>query len=439
MRRNIIILSAKIGLAVAIVPVLIYANSQGADPRFSGAPGDDGTCAACHTGTALNAGGGNVVLTSSAGTQYQPGRQQTFHITINDALAKIYGFQMTARPDSNAAIAQAGDFTARSQQIVLCDDGTPKPSSGCLVQSESVQFIEQDSPLLTNTIDVTWTPPPSNVGTVTVYVAALAANGDGTTAGDHVYTTRLTLCPVLPGLQAAPAISSVVSASGFNSKAGIAPGTWMEIYGSNFAAATCGWQAADFNGANAPASLGGVSVTVGGKNAFIDYVSARQVNAQAPDTIPIGANVPVVITNAGGASAPYSLATSAVAPALLAPPQAPFQANGRQYAVAQLADGTFTGVPSHPLKAGDVIAMYGIGFGLPGAGTVAQQATGLSNVSFALDQTAAQVLYAGLAPGFVGLYQFNIQAPNVTAGDHRLRVTAGGATMSQLVYVSVGQ
>jgi hypothetical protein len=55
-------------------------------PRYTGAPGDS-TCAnaGCHTGTALNGGGGNVQLTSSAGTSYTPGQQQTLTITITDS------------------------------------------------------------------------------------------------------------------------------------------------------------------------------------------------------------------------------------------------------------------------------------------------------------------------------------------------------------------
>jgi uncharacterized protein (TIGR03437 family) len=230
-----------------------------------------------------------------------------------------------------------------------------------------------------------------------------------------------------------------VSASGFNANAGIAPGTWVEIYGSNLAAAACSWQRADFNGANAPTSLGGVSVTIGGKSAYIDYVSAGQVNAQVPDGIPIGPSTPVVVTNSGGSSAAFAVITAAVAPALLAPAQPPFNVNGKQYVVATLSDGTFDGIPSHPAKPGDVMTLFGIGFGLPGAGMVAQQAATLSNVAFSLNQTAAQTLYAGIAPGFVGLYQFNIQAPNVAPGDYQLNATVNGMAVNQAIYVAVGQ
>jgi hypothetical protein len=112
------------GLTFVIIPALLYSYASGPDPRHSGAPGDQ-TCAqsGCHTGTSLNGGGGNVQLTSSTGTTYTPSQQQTLTITITDSKAKTYGFQMTARLDSNGTNGQAGNFTAGLQQIVVCDNG----------------------------------------------------------------------------------------------------------------------------------------------------------------------------------------------------------------------------------------------------------------------------------------------------------------------------
>src|SRR5579871_6662594 len=99
--------SPKIATTVicGLVPALLYSYSSGPDPRYTGAPGDS-TCVECHTGTALNAGGGSVQLTSSAGANYTPGQQQTLTITITDSAARVYGFQATARPDSKSASGQ---------------------------------------------------------------------------------------------------------------------------------------------------------------------------------------------------------------------------------------------------------------------------------------------------------------------------------------------
>ena len=66
-----------------------------------------------------------------------------------------------------------------------------------------------------------------------------------------------------------PSISLVVSASGFDGFSAVAPDTLVEIYGNNFAPDTRQWAGSDFTGNNAPTSLDGVQVTIGGQNAFI--------------------------------------------------------------------------------------------------------------------------------------------------------------------------
>src|ERR1051326_4928284 len=445
MERNRRILLAKAAVGLAVLPVLIHAYATGPDARHSGAPGDQ-TCAisGCHLGTALNGGGGSVQLTSSNGTAYTPGQTQTFTITVTDSKAKVYGFQMSARVDSNGSAGQAGDFTPGAQQIVICDDNTLKGANGCPANT-GVQFIEHSNPFRTNTISVQWMAPVTNVGTVTVFVAANAANGDGTSNGDHIYTTKLQLSPLSPSGNK-PSVAAVVSAGAFNAKAGVAVGTWLEIYGSNLGTTNRGWSGSDFNGNNAPTSLDGVSVTIGGKAAYVDFVSSGQVNVQVPDGIPLGAGVPVVLTNSQGESNVLSVQTASLAPSLLAPPA--WLISGKQYVVGQFTNQNFVGrtgmipgVTLRPAKAGDVVTMYGIGFGpvtpTTAAGVIDTQTTALTNKpAFLVDQTPAQVLYAGLAPGFVGLYQFNIMVPNISSGDHQLHVTVGGTTVNQTLFIT---
>jgi len=54
-------------------------------------------------------------------------------------------------------------------------------------------------------------------------------------------------------------------------------------------------------------------------------------------------------------------------------------------------------------------------------------------------ETQAKVAYAGLAPGLVGLYQFNVEVPNVPAGDSRLRLQLDGVTLNQSLFLTIGQ
>src|SRR5260370_33360269 len=118
MKRRDKILAAIVGLVVSGAVSVAYAT--GPDPRYTGAPGDDPlACTFFHTGTPLNGGGGNVAVNFPNGLFYSPGVRQTFTIVITDSLAKLYGFQMTARLESDLVKGQAGDFTPDTHQNVL--------------------------------------------------------------------------------------------------------------------------------------------------------------------------------------------------------------------------------------------------------------------------------------------------------------------------------
>src|ERR1039458_4459475 len=93
---------------VAIAPIVLYAIVAG--PGYTGAPGDNPTgCIAsgCHTGTP-NSGKGSVRIAASGGTTYVPGQTQRISVTITDSTERKYGFQLSARVDSNPKTAEAG-------------------------------------------------------------------------------------------------------------------------------------------------------------------------------------------------------------------------------------------------------------------------------------------------------------------------------------------
>src|SRR5579872_7429571 len=121
-----------------------------------------------------------------------------------------------------------------------------------------------------------------------------------------------------------PVVNSVESASAYGGFSAIAPATWIEIYGVNLAtiagihSQTRTWAGSDFNGVQAPTSLGGTTVTIGGQPAYVDYISPNQVNAQVPSGIGTGPQK-LVVTTFGGASAGTTMTVNAVEPGILAP------------------------------------------------------------------------------------------------------------------------
>src|ERR1019366_7842977 len=103
---------------------------------------------------------------------------------------------------------------------------------------------------------------------------------------------------------APPAIGGVLTASAFGGFRSIAPGTFIEIYGSNLAANSRSGNGADFNGLNAPTSLDGTTVTIGGQSAFVGYINPGQVNVLVPSNVATGVQQ-ITVTAATGTSAAY--------------------------------------------------------------------------------------------------------------------------------------
>ncbi len=224
-----------------------------------------------------------------------------------------------------------------------------------------------------------WTPPAANVGNITIYVAGNAGVGNPPTdVGDHIYATTYTLTPAVATPTPTISAGGVVSAGAFGGFTAATAGSWIEIYGSNLGpSAGYQWQASDFNGNNAPTKLQGVSVTINGQSAFLDYVSAGQVNAQIPNGVGAGPGT-VLLTTSSGSSSAYALTLNALEPGLLAPSN--FTVNGKQYVVAfnsdstaanpdyTLPNGAIPGLNSRPAKPGETLTIYGVGFGPAAAG-----------------------------------------------------------------------
>lgn len=398
-------------LWVGLGSSLLMGYSDGPPVRHTGAPGDDPrACASagCHT-TAFNPPGGGVDVRFPSGLTYTPGQAQTLTVTIADSAGIFFGFQLSARLASDPANAQAGDLSPGPGLVVLCDDGAPKSSKGCPAATP-VQFIEHNTPATKAGVwQFTWIPPSSNMGNIEIYVAGNANRTSGSPLGANIYTSKYTLVPSgAPAPKPSITPGGIVSASAFSAKAGLTAGTWLEIFGVNLSNLTGEWTAADFKNGEAPTQLNGVSVSINGKPAFVRYTSPGQVNVLSPDDPALGP-VPLTLTNSAGVTDTVTLTKLAAAPALLAPPA--FLIDGKQFVAAQFADGGFAG-KTRPAQFGDILVIYGIGFGAV-------------KPIFRIGGAESALAYSGLAPNFLGLYQFNVVVPNVGPGDVPLDAGTG--------------
>ncbi len=253
-------------------------------------------------------------------------------------------------------------------------------------------------------------------------------------------TALLSISSALAQIGTAPAISSI-SGAGLSTPpiTRITSGGMITLYGSNFTpvGVTHTLQASDItSGSTMPTNLAQTCVQIGGTAAPLYYVSSTQINAQATAVQSSGTAQVTVIANCGtvgqASSQPFSVQLASSAPEFLS-----FKNNS--VAAVEVSSGALVGTPGliaganfAPAKPGDVLSIYGVGFGAtspsvpPGIlATAAASTTGTPTVT--IGGVTAAVLYAGLAPGFAGLYQVNLTVPmGVQSGNQPIVIQVNG-------------
>jgi uncharacterized protein (TIGR03437 family) len=216
---------------------------------------------------------------------------------------------------------------------------------------------------------------------------------------------------------AAPVVNpnAVVNSASFAPQ--ISPGALATLFGNGFAAAPAG--------ASFPllTNFAGVSVSVNGLAAPILFVTPTQVNFQVPWETKVGSAT--VVVNNGQAS------NSVVVPVLAAGPGLFETSTG--HAVVLNSDFKMN-TSGNPAKEGTKVMAYLTGSGpvhpalADGAPAPANPtANATSSCTATIGTTTAEVSFAGLAPGFVGVMQVNILVPNnLGPGDYPLTVTVDG-------------
>ena len=200
----------------------------------------------------------------------------------------------------------------------------------------------------------------------------------------------------------------------------LAPGAIASLYGSGLAIST-----ATANSFPVPASLGGASIAVNGLAAPIFYASPSQINFQIPFETAAGtASVSLTVNGAVAGTAVVPIQN--IAPGLFTEP------GGGAAALNQ--DGSVN-FPGRPATAGSEIAVFLTGLGpvepVVGTGAAAPASllsTTKSAVSAFIGYMPAPVKFAGLAPGFAGLYQVNLIVPQLPGGQYSLQVSIGGVS-----------
>lgn len=215
----------------------------------------------------------------------------------------------------------------------------------------------------------------------------------------------------------------------------LAPNTWATLYGSNLAWTTATAGSEDMVGGQWPVRIAGAGVQVlfaGGTPAHLSFVSPTQINFLTPASRSPGSTTLMVVRD-GVAGPAIPVTFTDAAPGL-------FQNNSM--AAAAHADGSLL-TDDAPARPGEIVVLYGTGLGqtvVPldsqsdgrlvsttsnTAGLLIQRFADL-RVTFnesAVDQE--RILWAGLTPGFAGLYQINLQLPDSLEANPFIQVRIG--------------
>jgi uncharacterized protein (TIGR03437 family) len=240
----------------------------------------------------------------------------------------------------------------------------------------------------------------------------------------HAPRWLLAFVLAIPGFGAANYSSASIVNSATNLLDGYAPNTIITIYGERMAYDTKGIAAADVQSGKLPTVIKGVRVLVNNIPAGLYYISPTQINCLVPGLL-IPSRATVQVVHDGLAGPEVRLTLRRTAPAL-------YQLEAST-AIATLQDGTLI-TRDAPAKAGDLLTLYATGLGRTDPdlmqGEIATFAAKLKDMaSFQVflngtELERSRILYAGLAPGFAGLYQINLRLPDNIPADPEIRIAA---------------
>lgn len=210
----------------------------------------------------------------------------------------------------------------------------------------------------------------------------------------------------------------------------VAPGSLAALFGNGLALQTLA-----ANSLPLPATLAGVTVKIGGRFAPLFFVSPSQINLQVPNGLTANTATIEVFNN----SSTTPIQTGTVTLAEAAPGLFTSNANGVGQAVALNADysrnADFELTPgARPELAGGVVVLFATGIGATTPSVPDGQAAPASPAAMdmgtpivTIGGVNAPVLFSGLTPGLVGVWQLNVRIPdslptNLTTS---LRLTKG--------------
>ena len=268
---------------------------------------------------------------------------------------------------------------------------------------------------------------------------------------DHFYDVVWTLTVSGTVMGGGPSITPGGIVPIYGSTSTIQPGSWVSIYGNNL---ITGSTPANWTG-NYPTTLGGTTVMINNKPAYLSYAAPTIINLEAPDDTARGTVNLTVTTSSGSISSTVTLADQSpsfsllgdakhVAAIILRPDgSGAFGSGANSYDIVGPA-GNSLGYQTVPAKAGDTVVIFGVGFGPTNPAVAAGQQfttgapppTATDSIALRINGQPVTQSFSGLsAPG---LFQFNVTVPSgLGTGDQPIVATVNGVSTQQNVVIAL--
>jgi hypothetical protein len=161
---------------LSVFAIIFSSHSEGVESGItaSGSPGDGNNCTMCHGGGALDATT-DLITTDIPSAGYVGGTEYNITVTVADAAASKFGFQITSETAAGVHVGTFGDGGNSNVDIIL--------------NAGYVTHTSANTGTASKAWTMKWTAPSSETGGVTFYAAGNGADGNNENTGvDNIYT-----------------------------------------------------------------------------------------------------------------------------------------------------------------------------------------------------------------------------------------------------------
>jgi trimeric autotransporter adhesin len=402
-----------------------------------------------------------LVATSGASTSGADARLRSNAVGRPDASGGCTPKTLVATFTSPGENAQLQVEQAQTFQVQISDDcGNPLLTS----ENPTVELVNAStSPnalLATLTSTPTsnglwtgsWTPSMQGAVQVRVYASRGLTFGGISTPPPPQSVVDVTVLPANADAAAQPA--GVINGASFDTSIQglVVPGGYVSIYGQRMADDT-----AQATGGSLAPTLGNAQLLLGGQPLPLLFVNSGQVNGLIPQNLALNSSIQLQVVRDNTQSVPVPALVTDLQPGIFTTAQTGQGQGSILIAGTGTVAGPGPGPAQQPVSPGQYLEIYATGLGQvmgtggaapPGDGQPAPASgsplyTTAATATVTIGGVSAPVAFAGLAPGFVALYQVNVQVPaSVQAGSAVpvvLTMTDGSgySASSQMVTIAV--